>query len=152
MDKPVAELLNCPFCGSENVDANFSFVQQDGKTHHEPGCMNCSATAVSIEAWNTRVPPSTPSPDSRNEVIEECAKVCISLADDYSSDADAAGDIGQIYRETLNNSSAGVCRSMAERIRALKTSRPDAAGFALVPEVYDCPIHGLQDGPDCPRC
>lgn len=19
-------------------------------------------------------------------------------------------------------------------------------------EKYDCPIHGLQDGPDCPRC
>jgi predicted nucleic acid-binding Zn ribbon protein len=19
-------------------------------------------------------------------------------------------------------------------------------------ECYDCPIHGLQDGPDCPRC
>ena len=22
----------------------------------------------------------------------------------------------------------------------------------LTEDRYDCPIHGLQDGPDCPRC
>lgn len=46
----------CPFCGSLDVDAQFSASQKDegGPIEHSPGCMDCGATAETVEIWNTR--------------------------------------------------------------------------------------------------
>lgn len=47
-----AKLLPCPFCGSDDIDAEFALVAEpDGRNHHEPGCMECGATAPA-NLWN----------------------------------------------------------------------------------------------------
>ena len=46
----------CPFCGSVEVDAQFTAWQDvnDGTIEHGPGCMDCGATAETLEGWNKR--------------------------------------------------------------------------------------------------
>lgn len=46
----------CPFCGSIDVDPQFSASQkeEDGPIVHGPGCMDCGATAETVDNWNTR--------------------------------------------------------------------------------------------------
>lgn len=46
----------CPFCGSLDVDAQFAAAQnhKGGPIEHSPGCMDCGATAPTLDLWNTR--------------------------------------------------------------------------------------------------
>lgn len=54
-------LKNCPFCGSDDTDAEFwSGLDENHDVKHGPGCMECGATAPSIEVWNKRTPPPEP--------------------------------------------------------------------------------------------
>lgn len=44
-------ILECPFCGSDDVDAR-GWKSNDGKTG--PACNNCNGTADTIDLWNGR--------------------------------------------------------------------------------------------------
>lgn len=69
-------LLPCPFCGSNDVDAD-GWSNTEGVTG--PACNNCGAcagevsknAADNIAAWNTRTPPSAPAcaPGGVNETL-----------------------------------------------------------------------------------
>lgn len=48
------KLKPCPFCKSADIDPK-GVLRNDGKT--SPCCMNCGATAESVERWNTRPEP-----------------------------------------------------------------------------------------------
>jgi len=45
------ELKACPFCGSADVDAE-NWTSSEGRSG--PGCMDCGATAESVNEWNRR--------------------------------------------------------------------------------------------------
>lgn len=47
------DLRPCPFCGSNRTDKKFWSA---GGAEHGPGCMDCGATAETVEKWNTRGP------------------------------------------------------------------------------------------------
>lgn len=51
------EMRRCPFCGSDDLDADFWASQKDegGPIVTGPGCMDCDATAQTLEQWNERV-------------------------------------------------------------------------------------------------
>jgi len=52
------ELISCPFCGSEDIDAEFWASAQ----YYGPGCNECGATAETPEKWNVRVPTKSAPP------------------------------------------------------------------------------------------
>lgn len=54
----------CPFCKSENIDAEFSRYE-DGRT--APGCMDCGATA---DDWNDR--PIEAALNAQIEKLKNC--------------------------------------------------------------------------------
>lgn len=60
MTHPNSEALkDCPFCGSDDIELEFGSGYKNGdvtKPFVFPGCNNCSATAESAAAWNTRTP------------------------------------------------------------------------------------------------
>ncbi len=58
--KEELKLLNCPFCGSDDIDPEFCLRLDavDCVDSAEPGCNNCGATASSVEKWNTRTRPT----------------------------------------------------------------------------------------------
>ncbi len=61
-DKPIP----CPFCGSDDTDANFAFGYEGGdesKPQYASGCMECGAAGPhkstaeeAMKAWDTRAP------------------------------------------------------------------------------------------------
>jgi hypothetical protein len=59
------ELLNCPFCGTDDVDPT-GVLNGDGT--RSPECMGCGATAPTVATWNCRI--TTPAEDVR-AVVEE---------------------------------------------------------------------------------
>lgn len=49
------KLLPCPFCASTNIDpTGWASTEREG-----PACDDCSATADTVERWNTRPPLNT---------------------------------------------------------------------------------------------
>lgn len=75
LDKSGVEILPCPFCGSDDVDANFSLVEQAGKRHNEPGCMNCGAIAPNVGIWNMRSAKAVSAiacPDLLRQLVLDC--------------------------------------------------------------------------------
>lgn len=51
------KLLNCPFCGSDNIDGG-----------NWPGCIECGATADTAERWNQRAAPPVAQPSQTDAI------------------------------------------------------------------------------------
>lgn len=62
----MSELKPCPFCKSDDIDAGFwASTDKVG-----PGCMNCGATAETVELWNTRTPDYATLAAASRELVE----------------------------------------------------------------------------------
>jgi len=59
------QLLNCPFCGTDDVDPTGVL---NGDETRSPECMGCGATAPTVATWNCRI--TAPAEDVR-AVVEE---------------------------------------------------------------------------------
>lgn len=64
----VDELLPCPFCGSTNIDPK-GWMSAD---RSGPACDDCEGSCDTVERWNNRKSPASPSPDAG--VIAEIGK------------------------------------------------------------------------------
>ncbi len=64
------QLLNCPFCGTDDVDPTGVL---NGDETRSPECMGCGATAPTLATWNCRI--TAPAEDVRAVVEEPVGKV-----------------------------------------------------------------------------
>lgn len=127
----IEALLPCPFCGSDDIDADFA-LSGDGTT--SPGCMKCGATAP-LDIWNTRAAAlkerATPSSDAR-AVAEKCAEICEVELVNRPDDPPA-------------NYFDGGLRHCAELIRAYAATLPQSAPSAEVPTAPSAPAVSTKD-------
>lgn len=63
----MADLLPCPFCGARGIDPEgwFGSDWKTGESAEGPLCLECGATAPSVEAWNMRAEIKANDPDVR---------------------------------------------------------------------------------------